>query len=77
LLASSGLFLGAIINANIFSELAVILSTMDKQEKQFQMKFASINTAMINLKLPEEVAQNVRIFLNRNIGSFQSQNSVQ
>ena len=51
--ASVGIFMGAIINANIFGELAVILASMGKDEKLFQWKLAITNTAMINLELPE------------------------
>lgn len=47
--------MGAIINANIFGELALIFSELDKTEKQFQSKLAKINTSMINLKLPFEM----------------------
>lgn len=43
--------MGAIINANIFGELALIFSSLNKQVREFQSKFAKINTAMINLKL--------------------------
>lgn len=50
-IASTGLFMGAIINANIFGELQVILSQMGQQYKEFQQKLAITNTAMINLKL--------------------------
>ena len=35
LVASLGIFMGAIINANIFGELAVILASMGKDEKLF------------------------------------------
>ena len=49
---SIGLFLGAVINANIFGELALIFSELDKLEKEFQLKLAQINTAMIHLNLP-------------------------
>jgi len=34
-IAAAGIFLGAIINANIFGELAVILASMGKDEKSF------------------------------------------
>ena len=47
--------MGAIINANIFGELAVILGSIGKPEKEFQSKLASMNTAMINLNLPEDI----------------------
>jgi len=49
---SIGLFCGAIINANIFGELALIFSELDKLEKEFQLKIVHMNTAMINLELP-------------------------
>ena len=61
-----GLFMGAIINANIFGELAVILQGIGKHEKSFESKMASINTAMINLRLPDEVQHKVRVSLIRN-----------
>ena len=48
--------LGAIINANIFGELVVIVASMGRVEKQFQSKFASMNTVLINLKLHEDTA---------------------
>jgi hypothetical protein len=43
--------LGAVINANIFGELSVIMYGMGKSEKVFQNITASLNTAMINLDL--------------------------
>ena len=52
ILGAVGVFVGSIINANIFGELAVILSGMGRDEKAFQSKLAAINTAMINLDLP-------------------------
>ena len=36
--AAIGLFLGAIINANIFGELALIFQSLNKEEKEFQSK---------------------------------------
>lgn len=36
--SSIGLFCGAVINANIFGELALIFSELDKLEKEFQLK---------------------------------------
>jgi len=50
-IAATGMFMGAIINANIFGELALIFSSLNKSTRAFQSKFAKINTAMINLKL--------------------------
>lgn len=53
--AGIGIFMGGIINANIFGELAVIFSSIGKAEKQTQNELAMMNTAMINLKLPSEI----------------------
>ena len=52
IMVSLGLFLGAVINANIFGELALILSDMNRKLKSFEMKMARTNTVMIDLKLP-------------------------
>lgn len=52
--------MGAIINANIFGELSVILAGMGKDEKRFQSLYASANTVMIDLKLKEKTAQKIR-----------------
>lgn len=54
--ASLGVMFGAIINANIFGELVVIVESMGRAEKQFQSKFASMNTVMITLNLKEDTA---------------------
>lgn len=50
--AAIGMFMGAIINANIFSELAMILQGIGQSEQVFQSKLSKINTVMINIKLP-------------------------
>ena len=55
ILAAMGVFLGSIINANIFGELVVIVEGMGKDAKEFQSKTAAMNTAMINIKLPHEI----------------------
>ena len=51
-MSAIGLFVGGLINANIFGELAMIFSELDKNNKIFQAKIAVMNTAMINLNLP-------------------------
>ena len=38
IIATFGIFFGAIINANIFGELTVIMASMDKDEKEFQVR---------------------------------------
>ena len=51
-MAGFGCFMGAIINANIFGELALILSGINKSDKIYQSKVARMNTTMINIDLP-------------------------
>lgn len=60
IIAAFGIFFGAVINANIFGELTVIMASLDKQEKEFQVRLTQNNTAMINLRLPHGIQQNVR-----------------
>ena len=62
-MATVGVFLGSIINGNIFGELSVIIQGMDSDEKEFQSKMASMNTAMINLELPKDLQLQVRKYL--------------
>ena len=70
------MFLGAIINANIFGELSLIFSELDKSTKAFQLKLALMNTAMIDLKLPFKIQQNVRHELFRAAPSMMNQNQM-
>lgn len=73
-MATIGVFLGSIINGNIFGELSVIMQGMDSEEKEFQSKMASMNTAMINLELPSDLQLQVRKYLTKNQPSQQTQN---
>jgi hypothetical protein len=45
----------AIINANILGTIAVIIQTMNRRASRFQEQFDLANTAMKNMKLPEEL----------------------
>jgi hypothetical protein len=73
LVTAIGIFVGGLINANIFGELAMIFSELNKNEKIFQAKIANINTAMINLTLPFEIQQMVRHSIFKNEPSLQCQ----
>jgi hypothetical protein len=59
-LASFGIFFGAIINANIFGEITVIMQSLGKNTREFETRQAQNNTAMINLGLPPALQQDVR-----------------
>lgn len=75
-LATIALFMGTIINAHIFGELALIFQSLDKSTKEFQSTLALMNTAMINLNLPFEIQQNVRHELFQGAPSQLSQNQL-
>ena len=42
---------GAIINANIFGNMAVLIQNMNRKDTKFQEQIDTANTAMKNLKL--------------------------
>ena len=44
---------GAIINANIFGEMAVLVQALGRKEANFQNKVDTANTAMSNVGLPK------------------------
>lgn len=54
---------GALINANLFGELVELAQTLNQQSKDFEEKLDSINTAMQNLKLSDDLQQKVIKFL--------------
>ena len=44
--------IGAIINANIFGNMALIISELNKKSAEFQSQIDTANTAMKNMHLP-------------------------
>lgn len=69
--------MGAIINANIFGELAVILATMNRNAALFQAKLDIANAAMKNLTLPEKLQVNVTGFLTYSKALLESQEELE
>lgn len=55
--------MGALINANMFGQLAVIVSTINRKTTQFHDKIDISNTAMKNLGVPEQLQKRVISFL--------------
>ena len=51
---------GALINANIFGEMAVLVQVMNKKSVKFQEQVDTANTAMKNLDISPELQQEVR-----------------
>ena len=66
IVGSIGLFLGAIINANIFGELAVLVSQLNAKSTEFQTKLTKINTTIKNLKLPRDLEDKIRDYIITN-----------
>ena len=72
-IGSMGLFLGAIINANILGELAVLVSQLNAKSAEFQNKITQINTTIKNLKIPKELEDKVREYIITNQSSLEGQ----
>lgn len=51
------LFIGAIVNANIFGELVVLVTALNRKATRFQEKLDLAITAMKNISLPEKTQQ--------------------
>lgn len=75
--ASIFVTLGAIINANIFGELAVILATMNRNAAIFQAKVDVANAAMRNLSLPEKLQVQVTGFMTYSKALLESQEELE
>ena len=65
-LGAFGLFTGAMINANIFGELAVLITSVSSKTNSFQQKMTQVNTMISQLKLPKELGDKIRDFVNAN-----------
>ena len=72
-----GVFMATYINAQIFGELTVIMSSISQEEEEFERKKAFCEGAMIDLKLPFDLRQQVRkqIVMFEPLGSNQQQMS--
>ena len=73
IVGSIGLFLGAIINANIFGELAVLVSQLNAKSTEFQTKLTKINTTIKNLKLPRDLEDKIRDYIITNQSALEGQ----
>lgn len=54
---------GAIINANILGNMAVLIQDLNKKNDAFQKKLDRVNTAMQNIRLPADLQSRVVGFL--------------
>jgi heme/copper-type cytochrome/quinol oxidase subunit 4 len=58
------IFIGAIINASLFGELASLYAVLNRRATIFQERLDTANTAMANLRLPRELRMKVVNFVN-------------
>ena len=52
-----------IFNANIFGEIALLISELEMQDAELQSNLDNVNTAMRNLDIPEDLRDNIRTYL--------------
>jgi hypothetical protein len=52
--------IGAIINGNIFGELAVLMAAMNRKQTRFSEQIDTTNTAMANLRLPGYIQKSIQ-----------------
>lgn len=74
---STVLLAGAIINANIFGELAVILASMNRKATAFQAKLDIANAAMKGLGLDERLQVQITGFLTYSKALLESQEELE
>jgi hypothetical protein len=72
-MAIFGLFMGAIINANLFGELAVLVSQLSVKSQKYLNKMNKINTSIMNLNLPKSLEDGIRDFVITNQSSLEAQ----
>ena len=57
------LIAGALVNANIFGTIAVLVASFNRKAQRFQEQIDIANTSMKNMKLTEHIQANVRDFM--------------
>ncbi|CDW71655.1 UNKNOWN [Stylonychia lemnae] len=64
---------GALLSANLFGQLSVIVSNLDQKTNEFQKKIDQSNTAMKNIKLPKDIQDQVINFIKTTQSSLDQQ----
>lgn len=60
---AASITMGAIINANIFGNMALIISDLNRKSSEFQSQIDTANTAMKNMQLTQEIQTKVISYL--------------
>lgn len=71
-----GILMGAIYNANIFGNMALLISEMNKKIEAFESVINTSNTAMKHLKLPPATHSKIIAYLNYISDSKDRQNEL-
>lgn len=69
--------LGAIVNAQLFGELAMIVSAMNLKNTRFQEKMDTAQAAMKNISLPEKTQIQIQKYLGFSQRFLDSQNELE
>lgn len=64
IIASTLIVCGALMNANLFGSISVIFQQMNRKRQRLQEQIDIANTSMMNMKLPENLQNQVRQFMN-------------
>lgn len=59
------LLFGALLQASIFGQVATIVQSMSRKQQVFQEKVTYVNSAMKNLKLNQQIQNDVVNFMTR------------
>ena len=62
-MSTTCILIGAIINANIFGNMAVLLQGINRKATRFQEKLDTANTAMKNMKIPDNLQRRVQNYI--------------
>ena len=54
-----------IINANIFGEIAMLITVFEKKKTNYQDKLDNANTAMANMGIPSDLLEGVHEYLQK------------
>ena len=54
---------GALLMANIFGTMTVVFTTLNRKSEKLQEKLDTANGSMMNMKLPNDLQDEIRIFM--------------
>lgn len=67
------LLLSAIINANIFGNMAVVIQSLNRKAANFQEKMEYASETMKNLNIPEGIQEDVKSYLTYTQSTYDHQ----